>query len=291
MARVRDKHDERGERQHPEIEVELRDVQYEPADRRPDVITAAAHCRVVAEHVRRRTAAHSLDSDHEHRAKRDEPVQRLERGERTRAPPLDPRQHERRREHGDDERDRLRTCFERNDAQREHDDLSPQRRALEHAHEGEREPEEDRIERVLGHQRPGVRKRRQRNSERRSRERRRPADDAAREQVRREDRGRHRQRVDRARPPVHLGHRPEQRVRGRDQQRVDEAVVAVRAPDQEVARRGEAARHVRVDELVDHDPRRAQPQPQRELNGDRREIESDQPGPCRQCPHEPWPGV
>ncbi len=85
-----------------------------------------------------------------------------------------------------DERDRLRARDEREHAQPEHRELPRERRLLEHQREREREPEEERIERVLGHQRPDVRERRDRDGERGSGERGGRADDAAREQIRRE---------------------------------------------------------------------------------------------------------
>jgi len=122
VARVREQHDERGERQHEHGEVELGEMEHEPVDRRPWAVAAVRGDAVVAEDRGRRSAPCDLDRDHDERGGADDAVQRRERGETTRATALDPREDERRGQHRGDDRHRLRPRFEgqRTDSEEQH---------------------------------------------------------------------------------------------------------------------------------------------------------------------------
>ena len=54
---------------------------------------------------------------------------------------------------------------------------------------------------------------------------------------------------------------------------------------------GEAPRHVGVDELVDHDPRRYNPLGEGELHGRGCHVERTEPRPHRPEAEQPRPGV
>ena len=277
MARVGEQHDERGERQHEHGEVELCKVQHEPVDRRPRPVAAVRGDAVVAENRRRRAPARNLGHDDDHRRRRDDPVQGRERLQPLRAPALDPREGQRCGEHRGDDCDRLCARLERDGDGGEEEQLPAARRPLERGDEREREPEEDGIEDVLGHERSRVHGGRERNCERCGDERGGQADNAAGEQVCRKHRRADDERVHRLRPAVDVAHRADRRIHRRQQERVDEAVVRVHAPDEEVARLREAPCHVGVDELVDHDPRRGHAQRELHAHGDG--VQRPQPGP------------
>ncbi len=70
-----------------------------------------------------------------------------------------------------DESHRLSARREGEAAHGEQQNLAGRGRSLEHEHEQERRQREDGVERVLGHQRPGVEHRRDRDGERRRSER------------------------------------------------------------------------------------------------------------------------
>jgi hypothetical protein len=98
--------------------------------------------------------------------------------------------------------------------------------------------------------------RRHRDGERGAEQRERRPDDAARDPVRRQRGERHQHGVDRLRRDVGVRDGAEEAPRRADQRRVDEADAEVRlAADEEAPGRGEALRELRVDQLVDHDPR------------------------------------
>ena len=290
MSRRRDDDDQRGEREHPQREIELRDVVEQPAEGRPRLVAAAAGDAVVAERGGRRMSPGDLEEDHGEPTGERDSVQRRERRQPAGPAALDPRERERRGQRGDDERDRLRAGQEQDDAEREHEQLPSRGRPLEHRDECEREAEEERIERVLRHQRSRVGQRRQYDRERGRRQRRAAAQHAPCEEVGGDGRERHQHGVDRLRRPVDRRNRVEQLVRDREDRRIDDSVIRVRAADQEVAGVREAARGVGVDELVDHDPGRDDAPREQKLDDRRHEHDRAEPEPDR-CPSQPCPGT
>ena len=259
-----------------EVEVEPGQVPERPLRHLAHVVVLVARRLVRAEHRERRAAAQRLGDDRDDRDSRHRPVQDAE------APEPAPPEQERRGEDRRKERDRLRARREGDECDPEHEELPLPRRPLEHQHEHERRGQEDRIERVLGHQRARVDHRGHRDREQRRHEREPLREHAAGEEVRRHGRERHRDRVDRLRRGVGARHRAEEAPRGRDHERVDEPVRAGRlVADQEVARRSDALRELRVDELVDHDPGRRHPAPERVAEPRRDDDDPRQIGPRR----------
>ena len=194
-----------------------------------------------------------------------------------------PAQEQRRRQHGREKRERLLARLVRDHAEREQPELVEPRRPLEHAHEHEHDEKEDRVERVLGHQRARVDERRDRDGQRSRRDGEGLVEDAPRKQVRGHGGERHHDRVDRLGRLVRIRDRGEGAVRRADQQWIDDAVRAAcgNIPDQEPAVRGEALRELRVDELVDHDPRRDHPAGEQEANRGRDDDDPGHPHPGR----------
>ena len=157
-----------------------------------------------------------------------------------------------------------------------------ERRPLQRHDERERAAEEQRVERRLGHERPGVDHRRHSEREHRDEQRERRTDDAAREQVRRDRRERHDDRAGRLREPICSRHRCDTE-RGCDQQRIDEAEAVRRdAADQERPVCGGRLRELGVDELVDHDPRRDHAPREHDAEQDRQHDDRREPHPGRQ---------
>ena len=272
--------DECGERKQAEVEVELGGVVEEPLENRADRVVLVARRLVRAERRDRRVAAGELDGEHDHDRRTEDPVQPAEREQAPprRSPP--PGQQERGGRKRGHERDRLRPRLVRERGDREQDELAKGRRSLEAQHQGERRADEDRIEGVLGHHRPGVQRRGDGDGEERREQGQRGRDHAAGEEVRRDGGQRHQDGVDRLRGRVGLRQRREEPVRRADQERIDDAVRAARLPaDEEVTRGREALRELRVDHLVDHDPGRDHPPPEAPADDDRRTDEREEPEP------------
>ena len=148
--------------------------------------------------------------------------------------------------------------------------------------ERERDHHEDRIERVLRHDRSRVERRRHSDGEQSDDERPALRDDSAREQVRGDGRERHEQRVDQLDRAVDGRDRAEERVRRTDQDRIDDAVASGRRlTDGERPARREALRELGVDDLVDHDPRADHVAREAEAHRCRDRDERTEPSPRR----------
>jgi hypothetical protein len=154
----------------------------------------------------------------------------------------------------------LRARQVREHAQGEQDELAGRRRALERGDEREHHAQEERVEDVLRHHLTRVEQRRQRDGEERREQREACGQDASCEEERGHCRERDDEGVDRLDGRVCRRERVEQRVGGRDHERVHEAVgVGGDAADRERRPVGKPAGELRVDQLVDHDPRRLDP--------------------------------
>ena len=167
----------------PDVEVELGDVPEEPSRHGPDVVRRVRRRGVGAEQRREAAAAGELREHDEGREPAEHRVEQRE-ARSCRAPSC---------ERGDQEQARPAPPAAARPPGRASRTRARARRgraarcgaaALEQRHEREREQQEERIERVLGHQRAGVEHRRHRDGERGDDERAAPGDDAAREQVR-----------------------------------------------------------------------------------------------------------
>ena len=159
---------ERGERDHGDVEVELGKMPEEVPEHVDDVVALLADDLVGAEEARDRRAARQLRAEHEHGAAGDDAVERRHgrsglratsrsrsgavSAARTTAMPC------------------TRTSVTTPHAA-EQDELAPQRRLVERAQERPRREQERGIERVLGHQRAGVGERRERDREQRGEQR------------------------------------------------------------------------------------------------------------------------
>ena len=132
MPRVRDEDDQRGEGHDPHVEVELGEMQDEPLQYRPEGGSrrsrSSSSCRGCA------TASGRARARRRRRERPRRPRCRTApcRPSSARPPALDPSQHERRRQHRQDERHRLRAGHEREHAQPEHRELPAERRPVEH---------------------------------------------------------------------------------------------------------------------------------------------------------------
>jgi hypothetical protein len=272
--------DKRRERQEPQVQVELGDVVEEPLQDGADRVVLVAGGLVGAERRAGRVAARELHRDYDNDRGAEDPVQPA-KGEQAPpglAPP--PGQQRRRRDERRHERHGLRARGVRERADREQDELAREGRPLQARDERERRTDEDRVEGVLGHDRPGVERRGDGDGEQRGEERERRRHHAAGEEVRRHRRQRHQYRVDRLGGGVGLRHRGVEPVRGADQYRVDEPVGAARlAADEEVPCGGEALRELGVDELVDHDPGRDHAPAEAPANDRRRDDQAREPEP------------
>ena len=280
-------HDQRRERDDPDREVELRDLVPEPLHDLPELVAPLAGDRVGAEHTERRPAAHALHGEDPDGGDRDDRVHQPVLAEGAPAAPRRPGEEQRRGQDRRAERDRLGPRQVGEPDEREHDDRQPHGRPLEPDDDRQDRREEDRVEGVLGHQRGRVDHRGHRDRERGRHERERLREHAAGEEVGRDRGQRHRDRVDRLRRRVGVRDGLVGRPGGRDQQRVDEPVPGARmVADHEVAGGREALRELRVDQLVDHDPRRRRPAAELEADRGRDDHERRHPGPGRHRPDE-----
>ena len=232
---------------------------------------------VGAEDAERRSSAHDLDEHDADQAGYGDAVEQRVAPDR-----LSAGDEEGRRDECREQCDRLLAGEVGDEADAEEERRPERRRPLEPQHEHQRRGQEERVERVLRHQRGRVDHRRDRYGERRGDQRVAGREHAAREEVRGHRRERHHDRVDRLRRRVRLRHGIEQRPRGRDQHRVDDPVGGRRlVPHEEAPRFREALRELGVDQLVDHDPRGRRAAPE-EVTDDRRHgDDAGQPGPDR----------
>ena len=169
---------------------------------------------------------------------------------------LEDREQERREQDGRSERDRLHPGRIRRTGEHEEEDHPERGGSFEHDDEHEHDEQEQRVERVLRHDRSRVRERRDRNGEHRCEER----QTVPRHTPREEERGHrgegHEERVLRFDRRVRVGQAVEQRVGGADQKRVDDAVPGIGLiAKQRLAGVGDSARELGPDDLVDEDER------------------------------------
>ncbi len=248
--------EERGEGDDADVEAELGDVVEEVVEEASERVAARGGRTIGTEQAERRAAPGDRAREGEERAASEDRVQRRERAQPlTQRPPLDQGEQHRRGHDRRDQRDRLRTGLEPDEADREQHDLTAPRRRLEHPDEQERRQHEQRIEGVLRHQHPRVEHRRDEHGERRGDEREPRRQQAAGEEVRGNRSERHHHRVDDLGGPVGVGDRREEPPGRRDHDRVHEAVSGRgHSAHEEVAVCSEALRELGVDDLVDHDP-------------------------------------
>ena len=236
----------------------------EPAGDRNDVVLEQRDAAVRTEQCAQRPPAGMLVEDDEHRSpERDRPGHPVRRQPPEHAPEetparLEPRiegaeDHDRGHERGQ-EHDPLRPRVEGDQDRGEDEQLSQDGRPLEREIHRQHDEGEGRIERVLGHHRRRVGHRRGAGPTRQ------PSASGGRtnagQEVDRHRRERHHERVDRPRRFVGPGHVAEERVRRRDQHRVDdpEAVGPGHVSDRERARAAQAAAEVGIGDLVVEDP-------------------------------------
>ena len=269
---------QRGERSDAEREVELGDVIQQPARDLGEVVALLAGDPVRAEEVERRAAAGELREQDEATGERGH---RVEHAELAQPSPAEGDEQQRRRVKRGQERDRLRPREERDQGRGEEERDPTSRGPLEREHEREHGDQEHRVERVLGHQRAGVEHRRERHRQPRGEQREPGLEHPAREEVRRDRGERDHEPVDRLRGGVGVRHGVEQRVRRRDQERVDDAVRAAGrlVADEEAAALRDALRELRVDELVDHDPRGNDPAAEAVADERREDDDAREPRP------------
>ena len=268
----REQHEQRREREHADVEVELGDVVDEPAQHLCRFVRIVAGDGVRTEQAERRLAAHELGDQRDERGTAERSVEHAKRAPRA--------EHDRSDDDRREERERLRAGQVRDDATAEQEQLPRGRRPLEREHEDEHDREEDREEDVLGHHLAGVEERRERDGEHGREERQPHRQNPTREEVRREGSERHRDGVDRLDRGVRVRQRVEEQVRRRDHERVDQPVTVCGDPaDREAVSRREAARELRVDELVDDDPRGVDAQREEEPRDRRHGDDRRQPRP------------
>ena len=279
-SRAHDEHDERRERDDEHVQGELRDVPPEVAEHLLRVVAPVADRGVGAE----QSSREDLGDEDDDCAGGGDPVEPAVRARSSRAGSASrrPRGRAGAARIAGTSRDRLhaRPVGDGDEPEQEHDEK--RRGALEDAHEHEGDEEEQRVEGVLRHHRPRVRERRDGDREQRGEEREPVRHDPPCEEERGNGGQRHEQRVQRLHGRVRLRQVVEERVRRADQERIDRAVAGMRlVAEERLARRGEPARELRPDDLVDHDER-CDDAPRQECAGaGGGDHDGRQPGPGR----------
>ena len=253
--RAPEQHDERDDGDHGDVQRQLLDVPEPEAEHLAEVVASLADDAVRAEQVGERAAARKLGDDDE-QGERDEPAQKREEAPYHPAVAPQRRKDERCDEERAHEPEGLRTGEDCGDECRcERGDTS-RRRPLERPHERPREDERHRVEERLGDDRRRVGHRGDRDRGHRADEREAPTRHATRDQPGGDGCERHRDRVRRLRRRVGARQEVEDRVRRREEDRVQDAVAAGRHPTHgERPGVGDAPGELRVDQLVDEDER------------------------------------
>ena len=245
------------------------------------VVATLTDDAVRTEQPRQVVAAGQLQSDDCGSAGDDDPV-RGEEGPQRRASAFEDGEEDRCGQCRGHEHQRLHPNRVGKRDQHEQQHLSDGGRAFQHTGELPGDQEEQRIERVLGHDRAGVRHRRNRDRQHSRPERPPVADEAACEEECGHGCQRHQQRVDRLHGGVRIGQPVEEGVGGRDQERVADPVPGrVHIAHEPLARIGKAAGELGIDQLVDEDERRDHPPGKPRAEGKRDDDDRGEPAPGR----------
>ena len=278
-ARAAEQNERRRHGHDAEIERQLLRMPEPVAENGGEVIRAVTDDAVGTEQTADRVTAGELRREDERRRSAEERVQAPGRANPHQPTALEHGEHERREDDSGAERNRLGAGGEREaEGDAEQHRVTPGRAG----EDDERHPHHDESEwviQVLRHHGRRVDERRQRHREHRGEQREARSGDAAGDEVGRDRRERHREAVDHLHGRIGVRERVEQRIRRRDEQRIEDAVTADRdIADLERARRGEAPAELGVRQLVRHDERR-QHVPREQAPGHER-AKNDRGEPC-----------
>ena len=204
----------------------------------------------------------------------------VSRGGETRA--LEQGENERREEDRRRERNCLHPGGVREPHEQQQQDHEEQRRPFEHDGEHERDKQEERVERVLRHDRARVSHGRNRHGHERGEQRETVAHHTPGEEERRHRGERHDERVERLHARVRVHQAVRKRVDRADQQRVHDAVARIGlVAEERLPGIRDPTRDLRPDDLVDHDEGRDEISPEDRAHDGRADHDGREPRPGR----------